>query len=176
MVSVSVTCVRSTPRAARPSMIWVCFVVGCWKVRTVRSAAMKPRASRCSSVWKAREKPRTPVSDPRRRQPRGSRRESVPTTRAFRAMRSWRPYGMGRASLQSAWLTDSTRTSSSLTTRPSRSVITRSACAASAASCVTSTRVAPSLRFNSSSNSSTCCPSCHPDCPWARPPAVSEAW
>src|SRR4051812_40809750 len=30
----------------------------------VRSAAMKPRASCCSVVWNAREKPRTPVSAP----------------------------------------------------------------------------------------------------------------
>src|ERR1019366_2059159 len=64
MVSVSVICVCAMPRFVSAAISSVWGGDASWNVRTVRSAAIKLRASRCSMVWNAREKPRTPVSEP----------------------------------------------------------------------------------------------------------------
>ncbi len=64
METVSVTCVRRTPRFSSSCMAAICGGVAGEKTRTVRSAAISVRASRTSMLRKARLKLRTPVRAP----------------------------------------------------------------------------------------------------------------
>src|SRR6187402_3206902 len=64
METVSVIQVRSMDCMENSSKSFCCPGVGSSKTRTLRSAAINVRASFNSIPRKAREKPRTPVSDP----------------------------------------------------------------------------------------------------------------